>query len=138
MVRPEVADKGKGKNNVIGDPRTSNISHGGIAQKAPDRMTNKFGGARGQAQSSSRTKLPDLSIADGPAPTRGQSGAHADDPTDSVGQSVHGQRRRPPHKAKKGTHMRSTYNAHGRLIKAGPTFDQLLSKYASKKVVLLD
>jgi hypothetical protein len=25
---------------------------------------------------------------------------------------------------------------HGRLVKTGPTFDQLLSKYARKKVVL--
>jgi hypothetical protein len=32
----------------------------------------------------------------------------------------------------------STCNAHGRLVKVGPTFDQLLSKYASKKVVLRD
>jgi hypothetical protein len=30
----------------------------------------------------------------------------------------------------------STCNAHGRLVKVGPTFDQLLSKYASKKAVL--
>lgn len=30
----------------------------------------------------------------------------------------------------------STCNAHGRLVKAGPTFDQLLSKYASKMVIL--
>jgi hypothetical protein len=26
LVWPEVADKGKGKNIIIGDPRTSNIS----------------------------------------------------------------------------------------------------------------
>jgi hypothetical protein len=32
----------------------------------------------------------------------------------------------------------STYNAHGRLVKISPTFDQLLSEYASKKVVLHD
>jgi hypothetical protein len=30
----------------------------------------------------------------------------------------------------------NTCNTHGRPVKAGPTFDQLLSKYASKKVVL--
>jgi hypothetical protein len=30
----------------------------------------------------------------------------------------------------------STCNAHGRLVKVGPAFDQLLSKDASKKVVL--
>jgi hypothetical protein len=31
LVRPEVVDKGKGKNIVIGDPRTSNISQEEIA-----------------------------------------------------------------------------------------------------------
>jgi hypothetical protein len=41
LVRPEMADKGKSKNIVIGDPRTSNISQGGIAWKTPDRKTNK-------------------------------------------------------------------------------------------------
>jgi hypothetical protein len=32
----------------------------------------------------------------------------------------------------------STSNAHGRLVKSALAFDQLLSKYASKKVVLRD
>jgi hypothetical protein len=32
----------------------------------------------------------------------------------------------------------STFNTHGRLVKVGLTFDQLLSIYASKKVVLHD
>jgi hypothetical protein len=31
LVRPEVVDKGKGKNVIIDDPRTSNISQGGSA-----------------------------------------------------------------------------------------------------------
>jgi hypothetical protein len=35
-------------------------------------------------------------------------------------------------------HGQSTCNTHGQLVKANPTFDQLLSKYASKKVVLRD
>jgi hypothetical protein len=39
---------------------------------------------------------------------------------------------------KKGTREQNTHNTHGRLVKVGPTFDQLLSKYASKKVVLRD
>jgi hypothetical protein len=29
-------------------------------------------------------------------------------------------------------------STHGRLVNAGPTFDQLLSKYASKKAILCD
>jgi hypothetical protein len=32
----------------------------------------------------------------------------------------------------------STFNTHGRLVKVGLTFDQLLSIYASKKAVLHD
>jgi hypothetical protein len=47
LVWPEVADKSKGKNIIIGDPRTSNVSHGGVARKAPDKKTNKSGGTEG-------------------------------------------------------------------------------------------
>ena len=39
LVRPKVADKGKGKNIVTGDPRTSNISQEDIARKAPNKKT---------------------------------------------------------------------------------------------------
>ena len=48
MVQPEVADKGKGKNIIISDPRTSNISQEEIARKAPDKKTSKSRGAGGQ------------------------------------------------------------------------------------------
>jgi hypothetical protein len=48
LVQPEVADKGKGKNIVIGDPRTSNISQEEIAWKAQYKNTNKSGSAGGQ------------------------------------------------------------------------------------------
>jgi hypothetical protein len=113
----------------------SNILQEGIARKAPDRKTNKFGGTGGQAQPSSRAKLIDSSIADCPTLGCEQSGAHADSLADSAGQSAHGQRHQPPHKARKETQGQST---HVRLVKAGPTFGQLLSKYASKKVVLCD
>jgi hypothetical protein len=75
---------------------------------------------------------------DYPAPMRERSGAHADSPADSAGQSAHGQRRRSPHKARKRMQGQSTCNTYGRLVKAGPTFDQLLSKYISKKAVLLN
>jgi hypothetical protein len=93
LVWPEVADKGKDKNIIIGHLRTSNISQEEIARKAPDRKTNKSGGTGGQPQTSSRAKLLDSCIADCPAPAREQSGAHADGPADSVGQSNHGHRR---------------------------------------------
>jgi hypothetical protein len=48
LARSEVADKCKGKNIMIGDPHMSNISQGEIAQKAPDRKTNKSGGVGGR------------------------------------------------------------------------------------------
>jgi hypothetical protein len=55
LVQPEVADKGKGKNIIIGDPRTSNISpKEEIAQKTPDKETSKSRGARGHTQLRSR------------------------------------------------------------------------------------
>jgi hypothetical protein len=48
LVRPEVADKGKGENIVIRDPHTSNISQEEIARKARNNKTNKFGGTGGK------------------------------------------------------------------------------------------
>jgi hypothetical protein len=48
MVSPKVDDKGKGKNIVTGDPRTSNISQEEIVRKAPDKKTNKSRGAGGR------------------------------------------------------------------------------------------
>ena len=102
LVRLEVADKGKDKNTIIGDLRTSNISQEGIAQKALDRKTNKSGGTGGQVQPSSRAKLLDSSIVDGPAPARGRSDAQTDSPADSARQSAHTQGRQPSHKEKRG------------------------------------
>jgi hypothetical protein len=136
LFRPEVADKRKGKNIIIGDPRMSNISQGGIAQKSPDRNTNKSRGGGWHVQSSSRVKVRNSSITDCPAPVCGRFDAHADGSANPAGRSTHGQRHRPPHKAKKGMQGQSTCNTHGRLVKVGPAFDQLLYKYASKKVVL--
>jgi hypothetical protein len=138
LVRPEVVDKGKGENIVISDPRTSNISQEEIARKAPNKKTSKSGGARGQTQLRSRARQPDPSIANGPTPTCGRSNAQTDSPFDSARQSAHGQRRQCPHKARKETQGQSQHDTHGRLVKAGPTFVQMLAKYAGKKVVLCD
>jgi hypothetical protein len=86
----------------------------------------------------SQARQADPSIADGPTPTCGRSGVQTDGPADSARQSAHGQRRQRPHKARKETQGQSQHDAHGRLVKASPTFDQLLAKYAGKKVVLCD
>jgi hypothetical protein len=120
-----MADKGKGESIIIGDPCMLNILQEVIPHKALDKKTNKLRGTGGQAQLSSREQQPDPSIAVGSTPLCGRSAAHA-------------QRRQPSHKGKKWTQGQSKHNAYGRLVKAGPTFDQVLSKYASKKVVLCD
>jgi hypothetical protein len=86
----------------------------------------------------SRARQPDPSIADGRTPTCGRSGAQTDGSADSARQSAHGQRRQRPHKARKETQGQSQHDAYGRLVKAGPTFDRLLAKYAGKKAVLCD
>jgi hypothetical protein len=126
-----MADKGKGKSIIVGDPCMSNISQGGIIRKAPDKKTNKFGGVGGQAQLSSQGWLPDSSIVDGPAPARGRSDAQTDSPADSARQSAHTQGRQPSHKEKRG-HKGKANITH----MVGPTFNQLLPKYASKEAVL--
>jgi hypothetical protein len=48
LVRPEMADKGKSKDIIIGDLRTSNISQKEVARKALDNKTNKSRGAGGR------------------------------------------------------------------------------------------
>jgi hypothetical protein len=128
LVRPEVADKGKGKNIVFGDPGMLSILQGGIARKAPDKKTNKSGGTGGRL--SRAAELSSLTRASQTVRALG-----VDRPVLSARQSAHGQRRRAPHKVKKETHGQST---HGWLVKVGLTFDQLLYKYASKKVFLCD
>jgi hypothetical protein len=48
LVRPEMVDKSKNKDIIIGDARMSNISQKEVAQKALDDKTNKSGGAGGR------------------------------------------------------------------------------------------
>jgi hypothetical protein len=59
LVQPEVAGKDKGKNIVIGDPRTSNISQEEITRKALDRKTNKSGDTGGRLnRAAKQSSLP--------------------------------------------------------------------------------
>jgi hypothetical protein len=85
LVRPEMADKGKGKGIVIGDPRMTDISQKEIARKASDEKAKKSEDAGGQAQLMNQTHQPSPSIVDGPALTCGQSGAQTNGPTNSAG-----------------------------------------------------
>jgi hypothetical protein len=93
LVRPKMVDKGKGKGIVIGDPHISIISQKEVAQKASDEKAKKSEDAGRQAQLMNQTHQPGLSIADGPAPTCGWSGAHTNSPANSAGQSTYDQRR---------------------------------------------
>jgi hypothetical protein len=129
LVWPEMADKGKGKGIVIGDPRMS------TAQMASNEKAKKSEGTGGQAQLMNQTHQPGPNIADGPAPMCERSGAQTNGPANPAGQSTYDRRRQPLHEARKETQGQSAYS---RLIKADSTFDQLLSKNASKKTVPRD
>jgi hypothetical protein len=48
LVRPEMADKGKSKDIIIGNPRMSDISQKEIARKAPGDKAKKSGGTGGR------------------------------------------------------------------------------------------
>jgi hypothetical protein len=128
LVRPEMADKGKGKDVVIGDPRMSIISQKDTTRKASDEKAKKSEGAGGQAQLMNQTHQRGLSITDGPTPTCGRSDAQTNGLANPAGQSTYDRRRQPLHGARKETQGRITYSS----------FDQLLSKNASKKTVPRD
>ena len=81
---------------------------------------------------------PILRIADGPPSRRGRSDASPDGVANSSGRSGRAQdpqqpRTFKPRRPEIGTWKTNTFKAAGRLIKPGPTFDQLLSKYVKKK-----
>jgi hypothetical protein len=97
LVQMEVVDKGKGKNIVIGDPRTPRRD----CSKSSGQEDSQVWRHQGQSQSSSQTNLHDSSITDGPKATSRRSGGRTDGPADSAGHSAHGQRRWPPHKTRK-------------------------------------
>jgi hypothetical protein len=56
LVWPCATDKGKDKNIIIGDPRTTNMSRRVVTLKAPDKR--KTGGVGGQARSDTRSQSP--------------------------------------------------------------------------------
>jgi hypothetical protein len=69
FVRPCAADKDKGKNIIIGDPRTPSISSRVDARKAPDKRKTR--GAGGQAQLDTRSRSHVLHMLDGPGTKAG-------------------------------------------------------------------
>jgi hypothetical protein len=146
LVRPNTADKGKDKEIIIGNTREADENHKTsrrkvVAEKTPDggetlKVTIMTSSVGGQAQT--KEQEPVVRISDGPTHRRRRSGTTPDGPENSSGQSDHAQDpQRPrtfkPRRLEIGTWKTNTFKAAGRMVKPGPTFDQLLSKYVKKK-----
>jgi hypothetical protein len=146
LVRPNTADKGKGKEIVIGNAREADENYKiscrkVVAEKTPDggktlKVTITTSGTGGQART--KEQEPVLRIPDGPTHRRGRSGTTPDGPENSSGRSGPTQdsqqpRTFKPRRPEIGTWKTNTFKAAGRLVKTGPMFDQLLSKYMKKK-----
>jgi hypothetical protein len=143
LIRPSATDKGKGKEVFIGDTRKADENNKNscrkvVAERTPDggetlKVTMTTFNVRGQARE------PILCIMDDPTHRRGRSETLPDSPDHSSERSGNTQEpRRPrtfkPRRPEIGTWKTNTFKVAGRLVKSGPTFDQLLSKYMKKKV----
>jgi hypothetical protein len=149
LVQPSATDKGKGKEIIINDPREANeitkiSSRKVVAEKTLDggetlKITILASNAGGQLQTDSQEQHPILCTVDGLARRHRRSRTPPDSPDRSGRRSGHTQEQRRPRTIKPrrpeiGTWRTNASKALGRLVKAGPTFDQLLSKYVKKKV----
>jgi hypothetical protein len=146
LVRPNTADKGKGEEIVIGNAREADENRKiscrkVVAEKTPDggetlKVTITTSDAGGQART--KEQEPVLRIPDGLTRRRGRSGTTLDGPENSSGRSDPTQDSQwpctfKPRRPEIGTWKTNTFKTAGRLVKTGPTFDQLLSKYVKKK-----
>jgi hypothetical protein len=134
LVQPNTADKDKGKETIIGNAKKADgdckvSCRKVVDEKTPDggetlKVTITASSTGGQAQTGRQLREPVLRITDSPSSRRGRS-RHAQD----------SQRPRTfkPRRPEIGTWKTNTFKAAGRLIKPGPTFDQLLSKYVKKR-----
>jgi hypothetical protein len=147
LVRPNTADKGKDKEIIIGNTREADGNHKiscrkVVAEKTPDggetlKVTITTSSAGGQAQT--KGQEPVLRILDGPTHKRRRSGTTPDGPENSSGRSDYTQDPQRPRTFKPrwpeiGTWKTNTFKAAGRLVKSGPTFDQLLSKLWKRRL----
>jgi hypothetical protein len=148
LVRPNTADKDKGKETIIGNAKEADgdrkvSCRKVVAEKTPDggetlKVTITASSTGGQAQTGRQMQEPVLRILDGPARRRGRSGTPPDGPESSGGRSGRTQdSQRPrtfkPRRPEIGTWKTNTFKAAGRLVKVGLTFDQLLSKYIKRR-----
>jgi hypothetical protein len=147
LVRPNTTDKGKGKEIVIDNVREADENHKFfcrkvVVEKTPDggetlkvTITTSDTGEQVRA----KEQEPVLRIPDGPTHRRGRSGTTPNGPKNSSRRSGPTQDSQRPRTFKSrrpeiGTWKTNTFKAASRLVKTGPTFDQLLSKYVKKKV----
>jgi hypothetical protein len=148
LIRPSIVDKGKGKEIVIGDVREADGNNKiscrkVVAEKTPGggetlKVTITTSGTGGQAQTRGQALEPMLRITDGLTSRRGRSEALPDGLKHSSRRSSNTQDpQRPrtfkPRRPEIGTWKTNIFKAAGRLVKSGPTFNQLLSKYVKKK-----
>jgi hypothetical protein len=155
LVWPNTADKGKDKEIIIGNTREANRNHKiscrkVVGEKTPDggetlKVTITTSSTGGKCRPRGRSRSPCCASrtvrrtgADGLRPRWTVRRIPADGPENSSGQSDHTQDpQRPrtfkPRRPEIGTWKTNTFKAAGRLVKSGPTFDQLLSKYVKKK-----
>jgi hypothetical protein len=149
LIRPSTVDKGKGKEIIIGNAREADENNKiycrkVVAENTPDggetlKVTITASGTGGQAQTGRQTWEPVLRITDGPPSRRGWSESSPDGSKTYGGRSGYTQdpqqpRTFRPRRPEIGTWKTNTFKAASRLVKSGPTFDQLLSKYVKKKV----
>jgi hypothetical protein len=147
LIRPSIADKGKDKEIIIGNTRevdgNRKIScRKVVAEKTPDggetlKVTFTTSSTGGQAHTKGQDQEPVLRILDGPTHRRRRSGTMPDGPENSserYGYTQDPQRSRTfkPRRPEIGTWKTNTFKAASQLVKSGPTFDQLLSKYVKK------
>jgi hypothetical protein len=153
LIRPSTTDKGKGKEVIIGDAQkvdeNNKISCRKIvAEKTSDewetlKITITTSNTGGQVQPGNQALAPVLRIADGPTHRCGRIGTPPDSPDHSSGRSGNAQEPRQPctfkpRRPEIGTWKTDTLKSVGWLVRSGPTFDQLLSKYVKKKAVPSD
>jgi hypothetical protein len=97
LVRPNTADKGKGKETVIGDAKEADEGRKVscrkvVTEKTPDggetlKVTITASSTEGQAQRGRQMQEPVLRIPDGLTHRRGRSGTPPDSPENSSGRS---------------------------------------------------
>jgi hypothetical protein len=95
LVRPNTADKGKGKETIIGNAKKADgdckvSCRKVVAEKTPDggetlKVTITASSTGGQAQTGRQLREPVLRITDSPPSKRGRSDASPDGPEDSSG-----------------------------------------------------